>query len=126
MSRGQQGFTLIEIMVVMVILSFGLVGVVAAVAQVARTTSTIEEFESLRQVAEHVLATQLLDGKFSTGRTEGELKRVRWVLEVIDDPDFLNLRQLSITTFAISRPEDRQFRLESRQALLGTATKEAL
>ena len=99
MSRGQQGFTLIEIMVVMVILSFGLVGVVAAVAQVARTTSTIEEFESLRQVAEHVLATQLLDGKFSTGRTEGKLKRVRWVLEVIDDPDFLNLRQLSIPCY---------------------------
>ena len=122
----QQGFTLMEIMVVMVILSFGLVAVVGAAAQAARTASAIEELESLRQAAEHVLATQLLNGKLSTGRTEGELGRVRWVLEVADDPDYLNLKQLRVTTFAKSRPGSRQFRLESRQALLATATEDAL
>ena len=114
----QKGFTLIEIMVVMVILSFGLVAVVGAVAQGARSVSAIEELESLRQAAENVLATQLLVGELSNGRAKGELGHGRWVLEVSDDPSFLNLKRLSVTTISTSRTEGRRFRMESRQALL--------
>ena len=114
----QKGFTLIEIMVVMVILSFRLVAVVGAVAQGARSVSAIEELESLRQAAENVLAAQLLAGELSNGRAKGELGHVRWVLEVSDDPSFLNLKRLSVTTISTIRPEGRRFRMESRQVLL--------
>ena len=102
----------------MVILSFGLVAVVGAVAQGARSVSAIEELESLRQAAENVLTTQLLAGELSNGRVKGELGHVRWVLEVSDDPSFLNLKRLSVTTISTSRTEGRRFRMESRQALL--------
>ena len=126
MRLGQQGFTLIEIMVVMVILSFGLVAVVGAVAQAARSTSAIEELESLRQAAEQVLATQVIQAQMPPERSEGTLGRVNWVLKVSDDPDFVNLKQLRITTFIAGKPEGRRFTVESRQALLGSSAKDTL
>jgi prepilin-type N-terminal cleavage/methylation domain-containing protein len=126
MRLGQQGFTLIEIMVVMVILSFGLVAVVGAVAQAARSTSAIEELESLRQAAEQVLATQVIQAQMPRERSEGALGRVNWVLKVSDDPDFVNLKQLRITTFIAGKPEGRQFTVESRQALLGSSAEDTL
>jgi prepilin-type N-terminal cleavage/methylation domain-containing protein len=126
MRVGQQGFTLIEIMVVMVILSFGLVAVVGAVAQAARSTSAIEELESLRQAAEQVLATQVIQAQMPRERSEGTLGRVNWVLKVSDDPDFVNLKQLRITTFIAGKPEGRRFTVESRQALLGSSAEDTL
>ena len=126
MRSGQQGFTLIEIMVVMVILSFGLVAVVGAVAQAARSTSAIEELESLRQAAEQVLATQVIQAQMPPERSEGTLGRVNWVLKVSDDPDFVNLKQLRITTFVAGKPDGRRFTVESRQALLGSSAKDTL
>jgi prepilin-type N-terminal cleavage/methylation domain-containing protein len=126
MRLGQQGFTLIEIMVVMVILSFGLVAVVGAVAQAARSTSAIEELESLRQAAEQVLATQVIQAQMPRERSEGTLGRVNWVLKVSDDPDFVNLKQLRITTFVAGKPDGRRFTVESRQALLGSSAKDTL
>ena len=83
MRSGQQGFTLIEIMVVMVILSFGLVAVVGAAAQAARSTSAIEELESLRQAAEQVLATQVIQAQIPRERSEGTLGRI--VVRVMPD-----------------------------------------
>ena len=126
MRSGQQGFTLIEIMVVMVILSFGLVAVVGAAAQAARSTSAIEELESLRQAAEQVLATQVIQAQMPPERSEGTLGRVNWVLKVSDDPDFVNLKQLRITTFIAGKPEGRRFTVESRQALLGSSAEDTL
>ena len=126
MRLGQQGFTLIEIMVVMVILSFGLVAVVGAVAQAARSTSAIEELESLRQAAEQVLATQVIQAQMPPERSEGTLGRVNWVLKVSDDPDFVNLKQLRITTFIAGKPEGSRFTVESRQALLGSSAEDTL
>ena len=125
----QKGFTLIEIMVVMVILSFGLVAVVAATGQAARSTRTIAELESLRQAAEQVMATELTTERLSRERSEGSLGQVSWVLEVSDDPDFANLKQLKITTFASDKThqnqnEGRRFTIESRQAQLGVDSEE--
>jgi len=125
----QKGFTLIEIMVVMVILSFGLVAVVAATGQAARSTRTIAELESLRQAAEQVMATELTTERLSRELSEGSLGSVTWVLEVSDDPDFVNLKQLKITTFAgdkthQTQKEGRRFTIESRQAQLGVDSEE--
>ena len=131
MTRFQKGFTLIEIMVVMVILSFGLVAVVAATGQAARSTRAIAELESLRQAAEHVMATELSVERLSRERSEGSFGSITWVLEVSDDPDFANLKQLKITTFAggktnhnQNRKDGRRFTIESRQAQLGVDSQE--
>jgi len=129
MKRLQKGFTLIEIMVVMVILSFGLVAVVAATGQAARSTRTIAELESLRQAAEQVMATELTTERLSRERSEGSLGSITWVLEVSDDPDFANLKQLKITTSASDKThqnqnEGRRFTIESRQAQLGVDSEE--
>ncbi|MDP7217874.1 MAG: prepilin-type N-terminal cleavage/methylation domain-containing protein [Arenicellales bacterium] len=126
MRSGQQGFTLMEIMVVMVILSFGLVAVVGAVAQAARSTSAIEELESLRQAAEQVLATQVIQAQMPSERSEGSLGRINWELNVSDDPEFVNLKQLRITTFIAGKPDGRRFTVESRQALLGSSAEDTL
>ncbi len=127
MKSTQRGFTLIEIMVVMVILSFGLVAVVGAAAQAARSTRAIAELESLRQAAEQVLATQVIhQSQIPSDHSEGSFGRVNWVLEVTDDPDFINLKHLLITTFSADRSDGRQFTIESRQALLGSLKEEAL
>ena len=130
MKRLQKGFTLIEIMVVMVILSFGLVAVVAATGQAARSTRTIAELEFLRQAAEQVMATELTTERLSRERSEGSLGSITWVLEVSDDPDVANLKQLKITTFASDKTnqtqkEGRRFTIESRQAQLGVESEEA-
>jgi len=130
MKRLQKGFTLIEIMVVMVILSFGLVAVVAATGQAARSTRTITELEFLRQAAEQVMATELTTERLSRERSEGSFGSITWVLEVSDDPDFVNLKQLKITTFTgdktnQTQKEGRRFTIESRQAQLGVESEEA-
>jgi len=109
-----------------VILSFGLVAVVGAIAQAARSTSAIEELESLRQAAEQVLATQVIQAQMPPERSEGTLGRVNWVLKVSDDPDFVNLKQLRITTFIAGKPEGRRFTVESRQALLGSSAEDTM
>ena len=130
MKRLQKGFTLIEIMVVMVILSFGLVAVVAATGQAARSTRTITELEFLRQAAEQVMATELTTERLSRERSEGSFGSITWVLEVSDDPDFVNLKQLKITTFTgdktnQTQKEGRRFTIESRQAQIGVESEEA-
>ena len=130
MKRLQKGFTLIEIMVVMVILSFGLVAVVAATGQAARSTRTITELEFLRQAAEQVMATELTTERLSRERSEGSFGSITWVLEVSDDPDFVNLKQRKITTFTgdktnQTQKEGRRFTIESRQAQLGVESEEA-
>ena len=125
MKFSQAGFTLIEIMVVMVILSFGLVAVVGATGQAARSTRVIAELESLRQAAEQVMATQLSPERMARERSEGSLGQVSWVLEVSDDPDFVNLKHLKVTTFSAGKKEGRQFTIESRQAQLGLESEEA-
>ena len=130
MKRLQKGFTLIEIMVVMVILSFGLVAVVAATGQAARSTRAIAELESLRQAAEQVMATELTTERLSRELSEGSFGSITWVLEVSDDPDVANLKQLKITTFAgdkthQTQKEGRRFTIESRQAKLGVESEEA-
>ena len=130
MKRLQKGFTLIEIMVVMVILSFGLVAVVAATGQAARSTRTITELEFLRQAAEQVMATELTTERLSRERSEGSFGSITWVLEVSDDPNFVNLKQLKITTFTgdktnQTQKEGRRFTIESRQAQLGVESEEA-
>ena len=121
----QAGFTLIEIMVVMVILSFGLVAVVGATGQAARSTRAIAELEALRQAAEQVMATQLSPELMSSERSEGTLGQVNWVLEVSDDPDFVNLKHLKVTTFSADKKEGRRFTIESRQAQLDLQSEEA-
>ena len=126
MKLRQRGFTLLEIMIVMVVLSYGLVAVVAAAAQSARTTSTIQELEMLRQAAEQVVATEVIMGEMRFGRTEGQTGSVNWTLEVGDDPEFVNLKTIIVTTYIKDRPAGRKFKLETRQAQLGSLGEGAL
>ena len=121
MRTRQRGFTLIEIMVVMVVLSFGLVAVVAAAAQAARSTTAIQELELLRQTAEDLLAVETLKAELRTGRSQGQTGRIGWTLEIIDDPDFLTLKEVTVATHLVDRPTGRTFQLVTQQAQLNSS-----
>ena len=75
------------------------------------------------------MATELSVERLSRERSEGSFGSIIWVLEVSDDPDFANLKQLKITTFAdgktnLDQKEGRRFTIESRQAQLGVDSQE--
>lgn len=118
MTTRQTGFTLIEIMVVMVVLSFGLVAVVAAAAQAARSTTAVQELEILRQAAEDVLAVEILKPELGSGSSQGQAGRVGWTLNISDDPDFETLKEITVTTRLLDRPNGRTFQLVTQQAQL--------
>ena len=118
MTNRQTGFTLIEIMVVMVVLSFGLVAVVAAAAQAARSTTAVQELEILRQAAEDVLAVEALKPELGSGSSQGQAGRVGWTLNISDDPDFETLKEITVTTRLLDRPNGRKFQLVTQQAQL--------
>ena len=125
MRTRQRGFTLIEIMVVMVVLSFGLVAVVAAAAQAARSNTAIQELEMLRQTAEDLLAVEILKMELRTGRSQGQVGRVGWTLEISDDPDFLSLKEVTVATHLVGRPMGRTFQLVTQQAQLNSNEAES-
>ena len=118
MTNRQTGFTLIEIMVVMVVLSFGLVAVVAAAAQAARSTTAVQELEILRQAAEDVLAVEILKPELGSRSSQGQAGRVGWTLNISDDPDFETLKEITVTTHLLDRPNGRKFQLVTQQAQL--------
>ena len=118
MTNRQTGFTLIEIMVVMVVLSFGWVAVVAAAAQAARSTTAVQELEILRQAAEDVLAVEILKPELGSGSSQGQAGRVGWTLNISDDPDFETLKEITVTTRLLDRPNGRTFQLVTQQAQL--------
>ena len=80
----------------------------------------------LRQAAEQVVATEVIMGEMRSGRTEGQTGSVSWTLEVGDDPEFVNLKKILVTTYIKDRPAGRKFRLETRQAQLGSIAERVL